>query len=159
MSVGLKLRAQDADDLKIVSAMMQDSIIPICDLAWLAAERSFVLVANRFKWEQVDGSKQEEIPTGPTPDVDSPYERTNCALRFSGIDKVSTRGLNLKNRQQMLSLMAIEPGEGTILLHFASGASIRLETAGIDCLLEDVGEPWPTAHRPCHEGLDDVAAE
>ncbi|WP_119679090.1 DUF2948 family protein [Indioceanicola profundi] len=149
MSGGLKLRARDAEDLKVVSAMLQDSIIPICDLAWLAGERSFVMIANRFKWE---GKRAEA--DGPTPDVDLPYERTNCAVRFDRVDRVSVRGLDLKDRAQMLNLLAVEAAENAVLLYFAGGASIRLTVGSLDCRLEDVGEPWPTELRPCHEGVD-----
>lgn len=154
MSDGLKLRACDAEDLKVISAVLQDSIIPICDLAYIAEDRCFVMVANRFKWEG-----RGTVASGPTPDVEAPYERINCAVRFAGVTKVSTRKLSMKDRGQLLNLLAIEVAEDAVLLHFAEGAGIRLEAPSLDCTLADVGEPWPTSHRPRHEGLDDLAAE
>ena len=157
MSGGLRLRACDGDDLKVISAMMQDSIIPICDVAFLAEERLFVLIANRFRWERGEGRGRPAA--GPNPDQPSPYERTNTALRFRGVDKVSTRGIDLHDRTLMLSLLAIEQGPDGVLLHFAGGGSIRLAAGARDCCLEDLGEPWPTGLRPCHEGLDEIAAE
>ncbi|QJE73396.1 DUF2948 family protein [Aerophototrophica crusticola] len=151
MATGLKLRAQDADDLKVVSAMMQDAIIPICDVGYLPDEQAFVLVANRFKWEcaERNGAK---AATGPTPDEDCGFERTNCAIRFHNITRASYRNLDLRDRTQMLSLLSIEPGEGAVLLHFSGGHCVRLETAALDVRLEDIGEPWPTGARPCHDG-------
>ena len=47
----LKLRATDAGDLEVVSAGLQDAIVPVVDMTWEREARRFVLVVNRFKWE------------------------------------------------------------------------------------------------------------
>jgi len=153
MAGALKLRAEDAEDLKVVSAMLQDAIVPMCDLAWLAGEGAFVLIANRFKWE---GAGPDRPRTGPTPDVDMPFERTNCAVRFLGVGKVAYRNMDLHDRKRMLNLLAVEAQDGAVLLHFADGAAIRLETPMIRCVVEDIGEPWPTGSRPCHQDDADI---
>ncbi|CAK0770678.1 hypothetical protein WCLP8_4600003 [uncultured Gammaproteobacteria bacterium] len=36
------------------------------------------------------------------------------------------------------------------MLVFAEDIRIQLLTPRWTCLLEDVGEPWPTSHRPQH---------
>ncbi|WP_114393646.1 DUF2948 family protein [Oleisolibacter albus] len=150
MATGLKLRAGDAEDLKVVSAMVQDAIVPICDIAFLAEEQSFIVIANRFRWECAD--RADGISAGgPTPDADCSFERTNCALRFHGVSRASYRNLDLRDRTQMLNLLAVEAGEGGVLLHFSGGHGIRLEVSGLDVRLEDIGEPWPTGLKPCHE--------
>lgn len=159
---GLKLRAVDGDDLKVVSAMLQDAIVPICDLAYLPGERRFILIANRFRWEAKEtGAEAAEkpAPAGPTPDEPSfesvlRFERVNCAVRFEGVEKVAYRGLDLSDRKQMLNLLAVEAVEGATLLHFSGGGGIRLVQAALDCAIEDLGEPWPTGNRPTH-ALDD----
>ncbi len=146
---GLKLRAKDGEDLKVVSAMLQDAIVPICDLAFLPGERRFVLIANRFRWE-AEGDRA----AGPTPDVpdgEPPYERTNCAVRFDGVDRVAYRDLDLTDRRQMLNLLALEVAGDGVLLHFSGGSCIRLVSPSLDCVLEDLGEPWPTGTRPRHD--------
>jgi hypothetical protein len=51
MTGPLKLRAEDAEDLDVVSACLQDAIVPLSDMEFLAGEKRFVLVANRFRWE------------------------------------------------------------------------------------------------------------
>lgn len=154
----LRLKARDEEDLRVLSAVLQDAIVPICDMGYQPAERRFVMIANRFRWEEAD--REPPAPRaangdGPTPDVEAPYERINCAVRFEGVDHVCCRSLNLKDRTQMLSVLAVEPaGQGTVLLHFAGGACVKLTVSALDCRLEDLGEAWPTVLRPCHDAAD-----
>ena len=48
-------------------------------------------------------------------------------------------------------LLALRAEGRTIYLDFSGGSSIRLDTDGIECRLDDMGEPWPTQWRPRHE--------
>lgn len=145
MAGSVRLRAVDGDDLNVVSALMQDAIIAVSDLAYLPDERTFVLLASRFLWEGVpdDG--------GPTPDEggESPA-RIQCAVRIKGVDAVRRRGLDLRRRDQFLSLLSMELADGALILHLSGGADIRLEGAALECRLEDRGEPWPAGRRPDH---------
>ncbi len=145
MNAAVRLRAVDADDLRVVSALLQDAIIPITDLAFLPDDGMFVLLASRYQWEgpAPDG--------GPTPDEggEGPT-RIRCAVRFTGVEKVKRRGVDLTRRGQFLSLLALEPLEGALLLRLSGGADIRLEGSAIECRIEDQGEPWPASRRPDH---------
>lgn len=51
MAGNLKLRAHDPADLAVISAHLQDALVPVSDMAWLKGERRFLLLANRFRWE------------------------------------------------------------------------------------------------------------
>ena len=51
MADPLKLRAEDEEDLAVVSTILQDALVPVAEMAYLPEEKRFVLVANRFKWE------------------------------------------------------------------------------------------------------------
>ncbi len=48
----LKLVALDNDDLEVVSAHVQDSIVKVGDIMWRPAEKRVVVVVNRFDWEE-----------------------------------------------------------------------------------------------------------
>lgn len=136
----LRLRARDGDDLAVLSAALQDAIVPVHDMTFLRRERCFVMAVNRFCWEvPAQLVEEEEI-----------WQRTLCGVRFQGIDSAKTLKLDLRDRSQMLDLLAITAEEGGILLSFAGDATLRLDGAGIDVLLEDRGEPWPTPQRPQH---------
>jgi Protein of unknown function (DUF2948). len=143
----IRLRAQDEEDLKVVSACLQDAIVPIGDMCFLPDEARFVLVANRFKWETADQPRP-----GPTADDDDlvPYERTHCGVRIEGVNGVKLKDIDLKDRTQILELLSIEAVEGGVVLNFAGGGCIRLDGAKWTCFVEDLGEPWPTTCKPCH---------
>lgn len=143
----IRLLACDEEDLKVVSACLQDAIVPIGDMGFLSDERRFVLVVNRFRWETAGKPRP-----GPAADDDAelPFERTHCGVRVEGIASVKVRGIDLKDRGQILELLSVVTVEGGLALHFAGGGCVRLEGEGWRCLVEDLGEPWPTASLPVH---------
>lgn len=158
MAGALKLRARDADDLAVLSAHLQDAIVPIVDVAFLADERRFVMVVNRFQWEV--GARPAEAALGSDEaDEDGPggpvYFRTNCGVRIERVAAVRAKGVDFKNRGQILGLLALRLDRGALMLDFAGGATIALTIDGLDVKLEDVGEPWPTTRRPEHR-FDDA---
>jgi len=144
--IGLKLRAADAEDLAVISAILQDSLVTIGEMAYLPEESRFVLVANRFKWE-------------PQPDAaPKKGERVLTGLCIDGVKHVSRRGFSPRDSDRILSLLALHvEGEGSapsLILDFAGGSSVRLEVGQILCHLDDLGEPWPTRWRPKHPLAD-----
>ncbi|MBP2310821.1 DUF2948 family protein [Azospirillum soli] len=143
----IRLRAQDEEDLKVVSACLQDAIVPIGDMCYLPDERRFVLVVNRFKWETADQPRP-----GPSADDDhlTPFERTHCGVRIEGVTAVKIKDIDLKDRTQILELLSLEAVQGGVVLHFAGGGCVRLDGSGWCCWVEDLGEPWPTVCKPCH---------
>jgi hypothetical protein len=160
-----RVRAADGQDIGVISAYLQDAIVPIRELAYRPKERRFAIMAQRFRWEKqpepAPASDAEDGPDG-TPgngsgegsdDVsESPrFERVHCALRFEKVTGVRSHGIDRADRGQMLSLLAITASDGAIDLSFAENKTIRLEIAVIDVHAEDIGEPWPTVNRPHHD--------
>jgi len=140
----LKLRAEDADDLAVLSACLQDAIVPVRDLAYVPDQKIFIFVANRFRWES--GSRPEA----------GERQRILCAVTFSAVAGVSYRGFRRSDEDRILALLAIRAeaesvGATAILLEFSGDAAIRLEVARIQCRAKDLGEPWPTPWHPRHD--------
>jgi hypothetical protein len=142
----LKLRAEDVDDLAVISACVQDALISIRDFTYDRGTGSFTFVANRFRWEGQ-----------PSGDGAPPYERTHCAVSFAAVTGVSYRGFRRTEEDRILSLLAIRAGNkspgdkpGTIDLEFAGGATVRLGVSAIRVHVTDIGEPWPTSWQPDH---------
>lgn len=157
MSTPIKLRAEDGEDLTVISACLQDAILPIGEMCFEPAAQRFVAVVNRFCWENAEGGPRRDDGLQADDDHLFPYERIQCGVRFEGIAAVKTRGLNLKDRGQILELLSVALAEGGVVLTFAGGGALRLEGANWRCVVEDLGESWPTSSRPCH-GLEDEAS-
>jgi DUF2948 family protein len=138
MTAALKLRAEDEEDLAIISAILQDALVAVSEIAWLPEDKRFVLMANRFRWE----------PPAEGPRRD--FERRLCGLRVDDVRAVRRRGFHPREEDRLLVLLALRTEPGVLYLDFAGGSSIRLEVGRILCHLEDFGEPWPTKWRPRH---------
>ena len=136
----LKLAATDPADIAVLSALLQDAVIPISEITFLQDEARFALVANRFRWEDAG---DERVPGRI-------YERVRCGVTFDRVTAVRRQNLDQKRRGQVLELLAVEAGDGYVDLLFAGGATIRLDVERILCHAEDFGEPWPTQWRPEH---------
>ena len=50
----LKLIARTEEDLRVVSAHLQDAIASVSDIASLKKNKIFLLQLNRFMWEDVE---------------------------------------------------------------------------------------------------------
>lgn len=141
----LRLRAEDAEDLSVLAACLQDSLLPLADMAYLADEGRFVFVAGRFKWETASDGKRK-----------GPFERVHCGVAFDGVRGVAFRGVDRGDRDRMHEILTIADagpaadGRRYLELVLAGGGTIRLEVERILCHLEDLDESWPTVWRPRH---------
>ena len=131
--------------MAVLSACLQDALVAVRDLAYFADEQSFILIANRFRWEG---------GLGPLPGEEG-HQRVLCAVTFGAVAGVSYRGFRRADEDRILCLLAIRSTAGsggeTILLEFAGAAAIRLDVERILCRAKDLGEPWPTPWRPRHD--------
>ena len=50
----LKLIGANRDDLKVISAYLQDSVIAVNDIVYLKKNKTFIMIANRFMWEDIE---------------------------------------------------------------------------------------------------------
>ena len=61
MAAPLRLQAVDADDLKVLSALVQDAVFPASEMTWQASKRRFGLLLNRFRWEEGQQNRAERV--------------------------------------------------------------------------------------------------
>jgi len=134
----LRLLARDEEDLEVISAILQDALIPVSEMAYLPEERRFALVANRFRWEAPHERPRDN------------FERRFTGLSIGGVSAVRRRGFSPGDPNRILALLALRRVAGALQLDFAGGTSIQLETAEILCHLDDLSEPWPTRWQPRH---------
>ena len=81
----LKLIARTQEDLRVVSAHLQDSIASISDIANLKKNKIFLMQLNRFMWEDVEKG------------VFRKNKRIRTVLKFEGVlDVFSKISIKLK---------------------------------------------------------------
>lgn len=132
MAETLRLIGQEADDVPVISALMQDAAVRVDDIVFDARAHRFALVANRYRWEA-------DVPS-----------RVRAALHFDGVSRAQRRGWPT-DPEAVLALLAIRADQGGVTLDFSGGASVRLEAEVIDLVLEDLSGPWGTRTVPRHD--------
>ena len=132
----LRLLAEDADDLHIISAALRDAILRPVDIVWEPQARRVTLALSRFCWE-----------CGGT--------RVMAAMQFGDVLSVKSRRLP-RGPEHALELLAMdfEPQEapgGRVTLMFAGGADLRVEEECMNAVLADISERWRAKRAPRHE--------
>jgi hypothetical protein len=141
---GLKLLAQDAEDLAVISAALQDAVARVGDIALSPNGRSLTIALNRFRWE-AGGRKAARAG-----------ERVRTGLQINDVLAVKSLRLRRDAPDAVVSLLSLdfEPAEapgGVIVLTLSGGGQLRVTVDCVDAVLADVSEPWPTPRRPVHE--------
>lgn len=144
----LRVRAEDSEDLAVVSAYLQDAVVPVSEMAYEAEDRRFVMVAGRFRWEIAPDGRPTHRQTD---DRDTPYERVHTGIRFEGVRSVRSKGLDRSDRSLILNLLSVVYADNAVDLVFAGDSTIRLDVESLSCHVEDLGTPWPTVFRPSHD--------
>lgn len=137
----LRLQAFDAEDLAVLSALVQDAVYPASDMRWLAKDRRFAVLVNRYRWEA--GTR---LP-----------ERVRTMLTIEEVEAVRSQGVPKGDADTVLSLLSVtfEPGEegrGTVLLTLAGDGVIAVDVAVLEVVLRDVTRPYtaPSRRAPSH---------
>ena len=142
-SFNLKLLALSDDDLKVLSAHLQDSVILVKDMIFLKKSRTFLMMVNRFMWEDVERGIFRE------------NKRIRSAVKFENVLEVKSRNINQKKKDKILELLSIDSeiknNKKELLITFAGNNEIILIVEEINILLDDVGLPWKVKHVPKHE--------
>lgn len=137
----LRLMAQDAEDLSVLSVHLQDAELKVSDIVYLPRERRFAFAVDRFDWERRT--------------LESKNCRRRTAVHFDCVTKVASKGVPLEEKDKVLNLLALafEPGEapgGSVLLLIEGGASIKLEVECLEAALKDLGPTWDCTCCPSH---------
>jgi len=142
----LKLIARTEDDLRVVSAHLQDSIANVSDIANLEKNKIFLMQLNRFMWEDVEKG------------VFRKNKRIRTILKFENIIKVHSKNINQKKKDKFLDFLTIEtnimPDKNyEMKIVFAGDSIIKVISEVIEVTLDDQGEAWVTKNKPKHKVL------
>lgn len=140
----LRLIAEDADDLTVISASVQDAVTKAENLRYEARLRRFSIEINRFRWEAMPDGKRE------------PKSRVRSLLAIDGVLSVQARGVTKADPDMVYSLLNLsftpdaEPPGGVITLIFAGDGELALRVEAVDVTLLDSAYEWATRHTPDH---------
>ena len=142
----LKLIAKTDEDLRVISAHLQDSIVKISDIANLKKNKIFLMQLNRFMWEDVEKG------------VFRKNKRIRTVLKFENVLTASSKNVNQKKNDRFLDFLAIESSKMPdknyeMNLIFSGDIIIKLITEAIEVTLDDQGSPWESKSKPNHENL------
>jgi Protein of unknown function (DUF2948) len=146
MTERLRLKAVDNDDLSVIAACLQDALVPLSEMAYLADQKRFVAAFTRFRRECL-----------ADPDGCAGLTQCQSALAFDQVEAALHCGLDSRFgavKLELLTLVAEPPGEDgltDVTLLFSGDAAIRLRVHAIAVTLEDFGEPWPAPVPPAHD--------
>ncbi|HUG62138.1 MAG TPA: DUF2948 family protein [Methylomirabilota bacterium] len=139
----LKLAALDAEDLQVIAAYVQDSVLTVGDIDWRPREKRLVLAINRFAWEKADRA-------------DKGFERHRALLHFARVEAVRSARIRRDAPDAVLSLLTVrfeasDAPAGRVYLDFSGGGSLCADVECIEASLADLGVAWATGNRPAHE--------
>tara|TARA_B100000029_G_C17210284_1_gene827778 strand:+ start:63 stop:512 length:450 start_codon:yes stop_codon:yes gene_type:complete len=140
----LKLIGKNEEDLKVISAYLQDSVVLVKDIVFLKKNRTFIMVLNRFMWEDVEKGFFRQ------------NKRIRCAVRFEEVLEVKSKKINQKNTERPLEHLATKSSLDSNNLYrtkifFSGGSIITIVSEAIDVVMSDLGKPWSVKHFPIHK--------
>ena len=142
----LKLIAKTEEDLRVVSAYLQDSIANTSDIANLKKNKIFLMQLNRFMWEDVEKG------------VFRKNKRIRTVLKFENVMEVISKNINQVKKDKFLDFLAIESSmmndnNYEMKIIFAGDSIIKIVSEVIEVTLDDQGEAWNTKNKPKHKSL------
>jgi hypothetical protein len=143
----LRLRAMDAEDLNVISALVQDAVFPASEMVWTKKDRRFALLVNRFRWEDAEKAAGRKRPV----------ERVQSVLVVEDVLAVRSQGVERGDADTVLSLLSVTfvpgpDGTGRVELTLAGDGLIGLEVEALEAVLKDVTRPYlaPSKRTPEH---------
>ena len=140
----LKLVCKNKEDLSVVSAYLQDSIVTAKDIKFLKKNRTFIMILNRFMWEDVEKGVFRES------------KRIRCAIKFEHVLLVKSKRINQKNKNKPLGCLAIKSEKLSsdnydIKILFSGGSIISLVSEVLEVYMQDLGKAWNVKRIPVHK--------
>ncbi len=140
----LKLIARTIDDLRVISAHLQDAIVNIKDIANLKKNKIFLMQLSRFMWEDVEKG------------VFRKNKRIRTVLKFENVINVHSKNINRSKKDKFLDFLTIETNKMPdnnyeMKIVFAGDSVIKVVSEVIEVTLDDQGEAWDTKNVPKHK--------
>jgi len=139
----LRLQATSSDDLNVLSALLQDSIVPIADILYTPSQKQVIMVLQRFRWELTKNAEALGKPIV--------YQRCLCGLVIDKVEYMQTQQIDINDRSQFLNFLTFYKCGQRLDLKFSALKTIGLSVNSLKITAKDMGESWPTTQCPKHE--------
>ena len=139
----MRLQATSSDDLKVLSALLQDSIVPIADILYTPSRKQVIMVFQRFRWELTKNAETIGKPIV--------YQRCLCGLVIDKVEYMQTQQIDINDRSQFLNFLSFYESSQSLDLQFSDSKTIRPSVNSLKLMVKDLGESWPTTQCPKHE--------
>ncbi|MDA8740391.1 DUF2948 family protein [Rhodobacteraceae bacterium] len=143
----LNIGALDSEDLTVISAMVQDAVLPIGEISWQANQRRLALLINRFRWEDKTNAERQGRPV----------ERVQSLLVIETVLSVASQGLDRSEKDLVLSVLSItlenaDNGDCFLTVTLAGDGALRIRVEAVEVQLRDVTRPYsaPSRKSPNH---------
>lgn len=143
----LSLKAESAEDLGVLSALVQDAVLPATEMHWDRRGRTFTLFLNRFRWEDQVAAER----------AGRSFERVRSLLIVTDVLAVASQGFDRTDKDLILSVLSLAwehgtDGAGRLTIILAGDGAIAVDAEVLDVGLRDVTRPYeaPSGHAPQH---------
>ena len=142
----ISLQCKQAEDLEVVSSLLQDALVSNIDLHFANTENSFLFIANRFCWEAVTNKLSKKC-----------FYRVLTGINIQNVISVKHKNfIQHKDGQAALfyNLLTIryDNGKNEVTLLFSQNVSVKLIVLELDIFIRDIVMPYPTTQIPEHIG-------
>lgn len=133
----LRLKARDAEDLKVISALLQDAVLPMKETSWQPELNRFGMLMNRFRWEDKNRAEMGKRA----------YERVQSMMVIDSVQNVSSMGIDHSDKEQIISILSVsfEAGKdaaGKVVFTLAGDGALALDVECLDITIKDVTKPY-----------------
>jgi len=143
----LSLGAATPEDLKVLSALVQDAVLTAADIGLDRRARRLALLLNRFRWEDRAAAERQGRP----------FERVRSLLILDDVVRVASQGIDRGDGDTVLSVLSLgwergEDGTGRVEIVLAGDGAIAAEAECLNVTLRDVSRPYaaPSGKAPGH---------
>lgn len=136
----LKLQIRSADDVSVLSALLQDALINSLDIDIDLNRAEVALIADRYCWEG-DNTQAERVLAG---------------LRIGGVKAVQHKNMAVAGDETLFyNLLDIayemaSDNQDYLIFTFSAGVAMRLQIDRLMMALSDIAPPRPAIATPDH---------
>jgi len=124
----IKLRAEDDNDLEILSKCLFEAICFNTEVTYLKDKKIFLMSVERFTWECSEAKDENLL-------------QVLCIIQIHFVDSYIVENILDKKSKGLHSLISIAYDKGVLMLTFDKKASIRFSISDLKLYIEDVSKP------------------